>query len=265
MALIKEEGGTQVMIEIKNLKVSIGKQEIVHEFSAEFHKGSVNVFLGPNGSGKSTIIRSIIHLTEVTGGEIIVDGKNISEYTAKELAQKIAYMPQNRNVSDISVKRLVLHGRFPYLSYPRKYRKQDMEIVDRILKDLKIEKLANRSLSQLSGGQRQKVYLAMALAQETDTIMMDEPANFLDIKSQLEVISMVRNLANAGKNVIMVLHDFESALRCADNIFLLYEGNLIKTGSPEEVLTSREVEEIFGVEVKIIKDDDGNHCYYKKK
>ena len=253
------------MLEIKNLSASIQGRKIIQDISTVFENGKVNVLLGPNGCGKSTLIRSILHLTRIEQGSILIDGADTKELQPKELAQQIAYMPQSRNVSDISVKRLILHGRFPYLSYPRKYRKCDNEIVEQIMKTLEIDHLADRQIPQLSGGQRQRVYLAMALAQETDIIMMDEPATFLDIQSQLEVMEIVVRLAKEGKNVIMVLHDFESVLRCADRVFLINEGKLIKSGNPEDVLTSKETAEVFGVEVCMMQGEDGLHCYVKRK
>lgn len=252
------------MLEVKNLTACLQGKIIIKDINAVFKKGQVSVLMGPNGSGKSTLLRSLIKLTDIKEGTILIDGLNCNEVCAKELAQRIAYMPQSRNVPDITVKRLVLHGRFPYLSYPRKYNEKDWEVVEKVLDELSIKNLADRNLTELSGGQRQRVYLAMALTQETDVILMDEPATFLDIKSQLDVLEIAGNLAKMGKTVIMVLHDFESILRCADEVFLINEGKLIKFGNPEKVLISDEVKKVFEINVKIIETEGEKHCFISK-
>jgi len=183
--------------------------------------------------------------------------------TPQELARRIAYMPQSRNVPDITVERLVLHGRFPYLSYPRRYRKEDRDKVSQALEWVGLSALRERKMENLSGGQRQKAYLAMVMAQDTEVILMDEPTTFLDIKNQFEMLDRARALADGGKTVIMILHDFESILHYADHVILMAEGRILTTGGAETVLRSGEIREAFDVQPCFYQTDDGIHCYVK--
>ena len=153
--------------------------------------------------------------------------------------------------------------RFPYLSYPRHYRPEDHDKVREALEAVGLTELGGRKMDCLSGGQRQKVYLAMALAQDTDVILMDEPTTFLDIKNQFEMLNQTRTLAEAGKTVIMILHDFEAVLRYADHVVLMADGNVLCTGSAEDVLRSQHIREAFGVIPCFYEAGDELHCYVK--
>ncbi|MCR5009974.1 MAG: ABC transporter ATP-binding protein [Clostridia bacterium] len=251
------------MIKISGLRVTLDGEEILKGVDAEFPAEKISVVIGPNGSGKSTAIKSVLRLAEASSGEIMIDGRPIESYQQKELARKVAYLPQSRNVPDISVRNMVMHGRFPYLSYPRRYRKEDHMKVDEALKMMGLTELAGRKMDTLSGGQRQKAYMAMALAQDTDIIVMDEPTTFLDIKNQLDLLARARMLAGMGKTVIMILHDLEAVLHCADHVILLSGGRVLKSGTAEEVLSSAEISEAFGVAVGFYTAEGGQHCYVK--
>ena len=190
------------MIEIKNLCAGYSGCEVLHDFSTTFKKGKVTAIIGPNGCGKSTLLKSLIRLNPPMSGEILVDGQNFETLNSSELAQKVAYIAQSRKTPDISVRRMVLHGRFAYLKYPRRYRSQDYAIADRVMEKVGIEALADKNVSELSGGTQQKVYIAMALAQDTPAILMDEPTVFLDISYQLKTLKMAKSLAREGKTVV---------------------------------------------------------------
>ena len=151
--------------------------------------------------------------------------------------------------------------RFPYLSYPRRYRKEDWDKVGEALEWVGLSDLRKRKMENLSGGQRQKAYLAMALAQDTEVILMDEPTTFLDIRNQFDMLDRARVLADAGKTVIMILHDFEAILHYADNVILMKDGRMLTAGSAEEVLRSAEVRKAFDVQPCFYETDDGLHCY----
>ena len=251
------------MIELKALHAAYDGDEILHGIDARFPKGQVSVLCGPNGCGKSTTVKALLRLVPVVRGEITVDGKRLSDFSQKELAQRVAYVPQSRNVPDITVYHLAMHGRFPYLSYPRRYRKEDHAHVHDALRRLDLLSLAQRKLESLSGGQRQKAYMAMALAQDTDVIVLDEPTNFLDIRSQYELIANVRTLTGMGKTVVMILHDFELILHCADHVVLLGDGRVRAAGSARDVLESDAARETFGVTPCFYETHDGVHCYIK--
>ena len=249
------------MISISDLHVTYEGAEILHGISASFPEGKVSVIMGPNGCGKSTTLRSLVRMVPEAVGTLTLDGQDLVALTPQELARRIAYLPQSRNVPDITVERLVIHGRFPYLSYPRRYRKEDWEKVAQALEWVGLSDLRKRKMENLSGGQRQKAYLAMALAQDTDVILMDEPTTFLDIKNQFEMLDRARILADEGKTVIMILHDFESVLRYADRVVLMAGGRVLRTGDAGSVLRSGEIREAFGVTPCFYETDDGPHCY----
>jgi len=251
------------MISISDLRASYEGAEILHGISAAFPEGKISVLMGPNGCGKSTTLRSLMRMVPQTSGSMTLNGQELGSMTPQELARQIAYLPQSRNVPDISVERLVLHGRFPYLSYPRRYRKEDWEKVWQALEWVGLSGMRERKMENLSGGQRQKAYLAMALAQDTKVILMDEPTTFLDIKNQFDMLDRARSLANGGKTVIMILHDFESILHYADYVVLMAEGRILTVGGAETVLRSVEIKEAFGVQPCFYETDDGVHCYVK--
>ena len=233
------------MLEARNLSAGYPGRPVLAGVSLAARPGRVLALLGPNGCGKSTLLRTMAGLLPPLGGEVLLDGRR--DYSPRQAAQRVAYLPQSRTAPNITVRRLVLHGRFPYLSYPRRYGREDYEAVDRALAAADALDLADRPLPELSGGQRQKAYLAMALAQETEAILMDEPTTFLDIRHQLEVLALVRRLAEEGRGVVLALHDLCLALTAADDVAVLGEGRLLALGGPEAVYQSKVLERVMGV------------------
>ena len=233
------------MLEAKNLSAGYPGRAVLAGVSLAARPGRVLALLGPNGCGKSTLLRTMAGLLPPLGGEVLLDGRR--DYSPRQAAQRVAYLPQSRTAPNITVRRLVLHGRFPYLSYPRRYGREDYEAVDRALAAADALDLADRPLPELSGGQRQKAYLAMALAQETEAILMDEPTTFLDIRHQLAVLALVRRLAEEGRGVVLALHDLCLALTAADDVAVLGEGRLLALGGPEAVYQSKVLERVMGV------------------
>lgn len=250
------------MIELKNLCAGYGGRDVVHGVSLSFPPGRVAALLGPNGCGKSTILRTVLGLSPKSGGEVLMDGVPLEALSPRERALKAAYLAQSRTVPNITARKMVLHGRFPHLSYPRRYRKEDDEAVDRALDWADARDIAHRPMGELSGGQRQKIYLAMALAQDAPAILMDEPTAFLDVGHQLEVMAVARRLAQEGRAVVMVLHDLPLALRGADDAALLSGGKLVIRGTTEEVYASGHLDRVFGVALRRMETDGGWQYYY---
>lgn len=250
------------MVELKNVCAGYEGREVLHQINLKIEPGKVTVLAGPNGCGKSTLLKTMMGMLPKTAGEIRVDGKALEEYKTVELVQKIAYLPQSRNVPEISVLRMVLHGRFPYLKYPRRYSEQDMEIARKALQQVGMEQYAEESVSRLSGGMQQKVYIAMALAQDTPVILMDEPTSFLDIAHQMKLMEMAKELAAQGKAVVLILHDISMALRVADQILVLSNGALVQSGSPEAVFSSGILTKVFGIEIKRVRTEEGWQYYF---
>lgn len=250
------------MLKVKNLCAAYERKEVLHKVSLQIPMGKITVLAGPNGCGKSTLLKTMSGMIAKTDGEIWINEKKIECYTPEERAQKIAYLPQSRNVPDISVNRMVLHGRFPYLKYPRRYRKEDMQIAREAICEVGMEAFADRNMNTLSGGMQQKVYIAMALAQDTPIIMMDEPTSFLDIVYQMKLMKIARELADRGKAVVLVLHDISMALRTADQMIVLKDGTVRGDGTPEEVFESGVLDEVFGLKIKRVQTEDGWQYYY---
>lgn len=251
------------MIQLRDLQAGYPGRPVLEGVTLSFPPGQVLALLGPNGCGKSTLLRTVNGLLARSGGEVLVDGVPLERLSAKEIAQKVAYLPQSRSVPNITASRMVLHGRFPYLSYPRRYRREDREMVHRALDWVGAAELADRPLTELSGGQRQKVYLAMALAQDTETILMDEPTTYLDVSCQLEVMALARRLAEEGRAVVMVLHDLTLALRYAHRAALFCAGRLERTGTPEELYESRALEPVMGVSLGRVETEAGWRYFYQ--
>ena len=251
------------MIALRDLRAGYPGRTVLEGVSLDFRPGEVLAILGPNGCGKSTLLRTAGGLLPRAGGEILVDGVPLERLSARETARRIAYLPQSRSTPNITAGRMVLHGRFPYLSYPRRYRKEDREMVKRALDWVGAGELASRPLSELSGGQRQKVYLAMALAQDTLTILMDEPTTYLDVSCQLEVMALARRLAEEGRAVVMVLHDLSLALRFAHRAALLCGGRVRQLGTPEELFEGCALEEVMGVTLGRVETEDGWRYFYR--
>lgn len=237
------------MIELKHLTVGYGDKPVLRDLCLTFPRGQVTVLLGPNGCGKSTLLKAIPGAADRLSGELLVDGQSIDAFTPRELAKRVSYLPQTRRVPDMTVERLVLHGRFPYLRYPRRYSREDSAIARAAMEQLGILEYARTPLRELSGGTRQKAYIAMALAQDTDTVLLDEPNAFLDIAHQLQLMELCRGLAHRGKAVVLVLHDLNLAMGYGDRLGVLFAGRLIAQGKPEEVWESGALEQAFGVTV----------------
>lgn len=251
------------MIELREVRTGYGGREVLHGVSLTFEPGFVHVVLGPNGCGKSTLLRTILNLQPRDRGEVLLDGGAVEDLSPGEIARRAAYLPQTRPAPNITARRMALHGRFPYLSWPRRYRREDYAAADRALDLAGAGELADRLVPSLSGGQRQKVYLAMALAQDTPAILMDEPTTFLDIRCQLEVMRTARQLAEAGKTVVMVLHDLSLALRTADRGAVLLDGAVLAAGTPEELLASGALDAAFGVHVLRTETPGGPQYYFE--
>lgn len=253
------------MVEIRNLSAGYGAGEVLKDISLTFPEGQVTVILGPNGCGKSTLLKSLIGLVPRVSGEILVDGVSRSALTSPEAARRIAYLPQTRRTPDMTVNQLVLHGRFPYLSYPRRYRAEDHRAARAAMEALGIWELRDTPLPRLSGGTQQKCAIAMALAQNSPTILMDEPLSFLDISHQLRLLELARELAARGKAPVLVLHDLSLALRFAEQIVLMHNGTIRQTGTPEEILQSGSLEEVFGVKVHQIDTPAGKQTFFESR
>lgn len=249
------------MIELKNLSAGYGGKSVVEDVSLQFPAGEVTVLLGPNGSGKSTLLKAALGLIPGMRGEIFYNGAEIKTLSRKEIARQAAFLTQSRNTPSIRALKMVLHGRFPYLSYPRRYGAEDYRIAREAMDTTGSCQHEDTNLPELSGGQRQGVYLAMALAQDTRTVFMDEPTTFLDVSRQLQMMETARNLARQGKAVVLVLHDLSLALRWADRVAVLDGGNLMACDRPEKIYESGVLDRVFRVAIHRMDTPHGPQYY----
>jgi len=234
------------MIETKNLRFSYNGMEVLKGIDFKGEKGEFIAVLGPNGAGKTTFLRCLAGILDCRG--VFVRGKPLNEYSPKELARILAYVPQRVEPSFLTVFDTVLLGRRPYMGLTPS--RSDLKSVEEALKKLGIEHLSLKRTKEISGGELQKVSIARALAQEPQILLMDEPTNNLDLRSQLEVMRLARELANEGKTVVTVMHDVNLALRFAKRFIFMKDGKKIADGGLK-VLNERLFEEVYGVKVEI--------------
>lgn len=237
------------MISCEHLSAGYGRKRIIQDITWKAEPGRLTVIIGPNGSGKSTLLKSLMGQTKILDGQIFLEKRALLQWSPRETAMRMAYVPQSRSEGNLTVARMVLHGRFPYLSYPRHYTGEDYDKVDWALEKMGIPGLKNRLIPELSGGERQKAYLAMALTQDTPVILLDEPATYLDISWQLELMEILAGLAAEGKAVVAILHDLGQSLKFADRLTVMDQGALAAFGTPDEILRDQVLEKVFGLTV----------------
>ena len=238
------------MLELKDLSVGYDGRYVIRNVNLTFEPGMIYTIIGKNGSGKSTLLKSCSGLLTPKVGSVLLDGKELSKYPSNERAQKVSYLSQSSNTPNITVERLLAHARFPYLSYPKKLRQEDISMIYKALGEMKAAGFARDSLRELSGGERQRVYLAMQLVQDAPILLLDEPTTYLDIEYQLSLMELLQKLKAQGKTIIMVLHDLQQALKYSDRIIAIDAGREVFTGTPEEILQNGTLKKVFHVEVK---------------
>ncbi len=216
----------------------------------------ISVIIGANACGKSTLLKTMARLITPMSGEILLDEHRLKTFHPKKLAQVIGLLPQSPIVPEgIAVADLVARGRFPYQSFLKGLGHHDFEAVTEALEIMGITDLANRSVDELSGGQRQRVWIAMALAQQTEILLLDEPTTFLDITYQVEILDLLTDLnRKRGTTIVMVLHDINLSARYADHIFALREGKLIAEGAPSAIIDENLIKTVFDLDCTVISD-----------
>ena len=253
------------MIEIKDLSFGYGKNNVLQNFSVCFEKGNLTSIIGTNGSGKSTLLKTIIGILSPNTGEVLIDGTELSTLKPQEIAKKVSYLAQGKNTPDMTAFQMVLHGRFPHLSYPRRYSQKDRNAAYSAMERMGILGYADKSMASLSGGMRQNVYIAMALAQDTDYILLDEPTTYLDISHQLHLMKTLRTLVGNGKGIITVMHDLPMAFNFSDNIVVVSGGKAVICSSPKEVYKNNIIKDIFGIELNYSQDEKNYYYGYNQR
>ena len=247
------------MLKLKNLRAGYGRRTVLNGISTCFKAGKLISIIGPNGCGKSTLLKAILGILPHTGGTVLLNGTDLGGMRQSEVAKRLAYLPQEKSTPQMTVEQTVLHGRFPHLRYPRIYTDRDRDIANTAMEKMGIAELSEHPLSALSGGIRQATYIAMALAQDTSYILLDEPTTHLDIAHQLETVKLLRRLADEGKGIVAVMHDLPLALTFSDEIAVMREGKLILQAPPKQVYQSGVLENLFDIPIRL--SDDGNYAY----
>ena len=242
------------------LSVAYGERTIVKNLSIHIPDKKITTIIGSNGCGKSTLLKAITRIIAQQAGTVLLDGEDIAKQHTKELARKMAILPQSpESVGGLTVGELVSYGRFPYQKGFGRLTKRDFEVIDWALEATGTMDFKFRPVDALSGGQRQRVWIAMALAQETDIIFLDEPTTYLDMAHQLEVLELLQELnQNEGRTIVMVLHDLNQAARFADHLIALKAGEIVKAGTCEEVIQREVLREVFQIDAEIGRDPRTN-------
>lgn len=243
-------------LEAKNIIAGYDKRVILNKVSLSVPQEKITVIIGANACGKSTLLKTISRLIQPAEGQVLLDMKLIHEIPPKKLAQKLGLLPQSPIVPEgITVVDLVGRGRYPYQNFLKGTTRQDQEAVIEALEIMGITDIANRCVDELSGGQRQRVWIAMALAQQTDILLLDEPTTYLDITYQIEILDLLKDLnKKKGTTIVMVLHDINLSARYADHIFALRKGELVAEGRPEDILDKELIKEVFDLDSVVITD-----------
>ncbi|MEB2273780.1 ABC transporter ATP-binding protein [Bacillus sp. ILBB4] len=249
-----------VRLYTEKLHISYGERLIVKNLSVNIPDKKITTIIGSNGCGKSTLLKAITRIISHQSGSVILDGENISTEHTKSLAKKMAILPQTpESASGLTVGEIVSYGRFPYQKGFGRLSKEDYKMIDWALEVTGTKDYKFRPVDSLSGGQRQRVWIAMALAQETDIIFLDEPTTYLDMAHQLEVLELLQKLnKEQERTVVMVLHDLNQAARFADYIIALKDGEIVKAGKCEEVITHDVLKKVFHIDAEIGRDPRTN-------
>jgi iron-siderophore transport system ATP-binding protein len=229
---------------------------VAEHLDLEIPDGQVTAIVGPNACGKSTLLRALSRLLRPSSGSVLLDGREIHRLPTKEVARQLGLLPQSPIAPDgITVGDLVARGRTPHQSLLQQWSHADEAAVLAALDATGTAELVDRSVDELSGGQRQRVWIAMALAQETELLLLDEPTTYLDISHQIDVLDLVASLQrDAGRTIVVVLHDLNLACRYAHHVVAMRDGEIVGAGAPADIITAERVEHVFGLECVVIDD-----------
>lgn len=245
-----------VALTTRKLTLAYDGAVIIRELDLAIPQGQITVLVGPNGCGKSTLLRGLARLLKPQGGTVYLQGDAIARLPTKTLAQRLGILPQSPTAPEgLTVRELVAQGRYPHQSWLQQWSDADESAVEAAIATTHLEGFANRPLDTLSGGQRQRAWIAMALAQDTDTLLLDEPTTYLDLAHQIEVLDLLYRLnRDRDRTIVMVLHDLNLACRYSHHLIALRDGVVLAQGQPSEIVTEALVKEVFDLDSRIIND-----------
>ncbi len=245
-------------MEVNNIDFSYGDKEFIKNLSVTFKDNKITSIIGPNGSGKSTLLLLMSRILRMNKGSIIIDDKDIWSYKIKDFARHVAVVHQkNQLYGDLDVETIISYGRLPYLGYSQRLREEDYEIIDEVIEITGLDGYRKRKLSSLSGGEQQRVWIAMALSQKTKMLLLDEPTTYLDVKHQIEILNLVREInRNSNITIIMVHHDINQAINYSDEIVAMKHGNVLFQGPPNEVISSESLQTLYSHELEVLHHEE---------
>ena len=245
------------MIKIKNLSYNVGDKRILKGIDLDFTSGAIYGIIGPNGAGKSTLLKHMMRIIEPPKNTIFMDEVDIRQLKMKEYAKKCSFVFQeNPRDIDFTAEEMIEMGRYPYLDYLGHVNKSDRDIIENITRELFLEPFLKRSMLSLSGGEAQKVFIGRALAQQTPILLLDEPISMLDVHNSVELLNCLKAIKDKHKlTIIMVLHDLNLAFQYCDHIVLMNQGEVVLSGTREEVLDSELLQQVYHHKLKVIKED----------
>ncbi|QZY55877.1 ABC transporter ATP-binding protein [Crassaminicella profunda] len=255
------------MLKVNNFKIGYDKKVIVKDFNAHVKKGEIITIIGPNGSGKSTVLKAIGRLLKPMEGIVYLDKKSLWEMKGKDIAKEMACLSQ-RNVApeDMTIRKVVTFGRNPHKKWFEGMNNEDEKIIDWAIEKTNLKRLENKKMIHISGGESQRAWIAMALAQQPKILLLDEPTTYLDINNQIEILDLVKELNEKLKiTVIMVLHDLNQAAKYSDQVIVLKDGEIRAFGKPEEILDNQLIKDIYHVEMNILKNQFGEKLIFIPK
>ncbi|UFJ61841.1 ABC transporter ATP-binding protein [Brevibacillus sedimenti] len=250
------------MVDVRNVSKRYGSKNVVENVSVTIEKGKITSFIGPNGAGKSTLLSMISRLISKDQGEIYIDGQEIGQWKSGELAKKISILKQSNHISlRLTIRELVSFGRFPYSQ--GRLSEEDWRYVDEAIRYMELEEIQHKYLDQLSSGQRQRAYIAMVIAQNTEYILLDEPLNNLDMKHSVQIMKTLRKMVDElGKTIVIVIHDINFASCYSDYIVALKDGKVIKEGSTNQIIQPDVLRSIYDMDIQIKEIDQNKICVY---
>lgn len=251
------------MIRLENVSAGYGGDNVLHGINMTVPQGDFLAIVGPNGCGKSTLLKTMAGLNSHYTGKITIQGKLLEQWPRMELSRIMALLPQGREIPTMDVRTLVAHGRFPYCGFLRRLSEEDHKQIQNALVTMGILHLRHTNIRELSGGERQKAFLAMMLAQDAGLLLLDEPTTYLDAGFQLEILDCLKHLNQQGKTIIIVLHDLNHAFNLSQNVALLDQGRLVLLDSPAGLIKSQKVDQVFGVQTKILTENDKKYYVFE--
>ncbi|MEO0536332.1 MAG: ABC transporter ATP-binding protein [Cyanobacteria bacterium P01_A01_bin.123] len=247
---------TQIALTTRKLTLAYDSEAIINTLDLAIPAGKITVLVGPNGCGKSTLLKGLGRLLKPKGGVVYLDSDSIFKLPTKVVAKQLGLLPQGPTAPEgLTVRELVAQGRYPHQGWLQQWSKEDERQVEAALTITELQALADRPIDSLSGGQRQRAWIAMTLAQNTQTLLLDEPTTFLDLAHQIEVLDLLYDLnQREGRTIVIVLHELNQACRYGDHLIVMKAGQVYAQGNPEQVMGEDLVREVFGLDCRIIQD-----------